>query len=660
MRTNRNMAIVAAVVVSALILGANVGQFRTLEHTLGAQAEQDARGWIEDLSSSMPDIRGLIATGSASSRQMMALGRELGEKGKLAITFYAADGGVIVSAGSRPWSDRDDWSSRVQTAVADTARTGVPQQAVFSASWLDQEHELIGSAFAPILDEDGQVEGVIGAFIDRSESARSFSEAFARLSVVLSVVFTVALTLLAAAYFLVRRQADSSRQQASYLAHFDPLTGLYNRGGFRDRLKTLTRQGTLNCDKTAVIYIDLDGFKHINDTYGHGAGDSVLRHVGNAISDCLGPNDIGVRFGGDEFVVICAADTTEGAISKTERIRMAIAQPVSTNSAVINAHASCGLCMGAQCGADIDQALHHADLALYQAKLDGRNTYRVFTPELEEMVKRRVKIEDSVRQGLQNNQFALHYQPLISQRTRQCIGFEALLRLNDSEGKPISPGEFVPVAEASGLIQQIGEWVIETAAAEAARWPEHLHVAVNLSARQFDKANLVSIVSGVLARTGLAPNRLELEVTESLLIENAESVGRQLSALRAVGVSIAMDDFGTGYSSLGYLWRYGFDKLKIDRTFVIGLDTDAARSKEIIDTIVVLAHRLDMTVTVEGIETETQAAAIADLDCDQLQGYLFGRPMPAEDLAGFLLSNAAKAGSATEQTEHTHHAVKAG
>ena len=659
MQTNRIMAIVTAIVVAILVLGANLGQFMTLEHTLRAQAGDDALSWVDHLVDAVPDLSRVMQTGTASTEQLLALARELGDHGKSTAVFFSGDGTAVATVGPRPWSNRPDWSAQVAANVQKAIATGAPQKAVFATDWHAADAMFIGSAFVPIVDGSGRAKGVVVSLLDRSESAQSFYAAFVRLSLLLTVVFTVALALLAIGFFFVRRQVASSRQQVDYLAQFDQLTGLHNRGGFRTRLKELRRDGTVSSERAAVLYFDLDSFKAINDTQGHSAGDAVLRHVGRAINGCLKPGDIGVRFGGDEFVVICTVQSSTEAMALAERICTAIAQPVSAVQTVIKVHASCGICTGMQCGGDIDQGLHHADLALYQAKLDGRNAIREFTPELETRVRRRIMIEEAVRDGLRNEAFELHYQPLINRATRQCLGFEALLRLNTAEGGQISPAEFIPIAETTGLVQQIGQWVLATAAAEAAKWPEHLYVSVNLSARQFDKENLVSIVSEVLSRTGLAPHRLELEVTESLLIENTESVGRQLSALRALGISIAMDDFGTGYSSLGYLWRYGFDKLKIDRSFVMGLDTDTARSKEVIDTIVVLAHRLDMTVTVEGIETETQAEAISNLACDQMQGYLFGRPMPAENLPGFILGNVAEAGAKAANAENTGRSAKA-
>ena len=658
MNANRVMAIVATLFVVALVLGANFAQFKTLESTLSAQAGDDAFAIGSRIVKSVPDIRRLTRTGTASTEQLQLLANTIGDQGQITALFFDADGLLRASAGPVTWKRHPEWDARIETLVQTSLATGSVQKGIFTKPWTIMEPLLFGAAIFPIPGVTERTEGVVVTILNRSGSATVFHDAFIRLSLVLSVVFSLAFALISAGFFLMRRQASASRQQINYLAHFDQLTGLYNRGGFRSELNKLKRAGILTCERAAIVYIDLDNFKAINDSRGHGAGDAVLRHVGQAVRNCLGPNDIGVRYGGDEFVVICQVETTADAVALAERIRAAVARPVAADRAPITAQASCGICMGTQCGADVDVGLHHADLALYQAKLDGRNTCREYTPELESRIKRRIKIEDAVRNGLQNQAFELFYQPLIHAKTQQCVGFEALLRLTDTDGVPLSPSEFIPIAEASGQIGQIGHWVLATAAAEAQTWPDHLFVSVNLSARQFDKDNLVAIVSETLSHSGLAPHRLELEVTESLLIQNAESVGRQLSALRGLGVSIAMDDFGTGYSSLGYLWRYGFDKLKIDRSFVIGLDRDAQRSTEIIDTIIVLAHRLDMNVTVEGIETEAQARIVSRLGCDQMQGYLFGRAMPAGDLPAYLLGSIAESGATPRRTRSTRRRVR--
>ena len=310
---------------------------------------------------------------------------------------------------------------------------------------------------------------------------------------------------------------------------------------------------------------------------------------------------------------------------------------MSTRDHRIAGRISAGVHMLSGAATSVEDALHYADVALYQAKVDGKNTARLFSEEMEVRTRARREMEQLVREATGKDRFELHYQPLVEVRTRRCLGFEALLRLKDHNGLYVPPTTFIPVAEAIGLVEDIGQWVIEEATQTAALWPAEMLVSINLSVRQFASERLADVVHAALVKSGLAPGRLELEVTESLLMENTELVARQLAAIKASGVSLAMDDFGTGYSSLSYLWQFGFDKLKIDRSFVTALDADEGKAKDILDTIIALAHRLGMRVTAEGIETSHQAGIIAALNCDQFQGYLFGKPMTASDIAPYLL-----------------------
>jgi EAL domain-containing protein (putative c-di-GMP-specific phosphodiesterase class I) len=284
-------------------------------------------------------------------------------------------------------------------------------------------------------------------------------------------------------------------------------------------------------------------------------------------------------------------------------------------------------------------ALHKADVALYQAKADGRNTYRLFTEDMETGMRARRALEQLIGRATAQNGFELHYQPLLHAESGAFAGFEALLRLPDGKGGYVSPLTCIPVIEAMGLINAVGKWVIEEATRTAATWPSHLFVSVNLSVKQFEDGTLAGHVKRALDSSGLRPKQLELEVTETLLMQNTESTARQLAELRELGVALSMDDFGTGYSSLGYLWQFRFDKLKIDRSFISALCHNEKKAVEILDTIIMLGHKLDMTVTAEGIETAHQAEILVSLSCDHVQGYLYGPPAQASEIALFLLEN---------------------
>jgi len=494
-------------------------------------------------------------------------------------------------------------------------------------------------AFVPLRGADGTVTDVAEIMVDQTVIARLFHQSFSMLSLVIASAFALVFGIPYIAFLIKTRQEAHSRKQVDYLARYDQVTNLLNRAGFAAVLDQKQASGELDLAHVGMIFVDLDHFKTINDTFGHKGGDSFLRHVGDSICSNLGPLDVAGRLGGDEFVILAQRDSLEDIETLVNSIRAAVSTPLRRDGDTIVGHLSLGIHYGDAAGLTLEERMQKADIALYEAKLEGRNIYCIFTPELEMRHKRRQRIEAAIHAGIEDDGFALHFQPLLHQDNKKCAGFEALLRLNDAAGVAIPPAEFIPIAEAMGAIGTIGAWVLEEAVMAARDWPEPLFVAVNLSARQFDDGSLVSIVKRVLAESGLDPKRLELEVTESLLMDNTEKVAIQLDELRQLGVSIAMDDFGTGYSSLGYLWKFGFDKLKIDRSFIAGLADDKEKVREVLETIILLGHRLDMTVTAEGIETEEQAQVLADLNCDYFQGYLYGKAMPVTELAPFVLSN---------------------
>ena len=638
-RINRLFAVSAVLVLASIIAGANIGQFLTIQQVQKLGAQHLALDEAKNILVMVPDIGELVQTGQPDDAQATAMTAVTRHGDISAILLFDRTGQNSLVRSLSSWTSDPSLNSTQNQSVGQVLASGEPTMFAEHTYGSTTLPHLYGSAFVPIFGEAGVVEGVVGIYLDQSEMADKSDREFFKLSIFLSVVFTIVMILLLAGYLLMHGRAKSSRQQLDHMARYDQLTGLHNRGGFYSQLRKLHSSGNLPPERTAVLYFDLDNFKSINDAHGHRAGDDILRHVGDAVRAGLGPNDLAGRFGGDEFIVIAETGTLGQAVKYAERMQALVAQPLQANGMTLHSSASFGIHFGVGVDTSVDEDIHRADLALYQAKLDGRNVCRVFTPELEAGVNRRRKVENAVNRGLEDGLFHLQFQPLIHHQTEKCVGFEALLRLTDGDGEHIAPMEFIPIAETSGAIRAIGNWVLRMAVAEALTWPEDLFVSVNLSARQFDDEDLVATVRSTLDDVGLDPTRLELEVTESLLIENTDSVGMQLAELRALGVSIAMDDFGTGYSSLGYLWKYGFDKIKIDRSFILGLEADLDRAREILGTIIVLGHRLNMSVTAEGIETETQARLLSDLSCDLFQGFLYGRPMSSADLSVFLIGN---------------------
>ena len=435
-----------------------------------------------------------------------------------------------------------------------------------------------------------------------------------------------------------------TENKIAYMAHYDALTDLPNRVLFRQRLEQALT--TIRPDEQlAVMYIDIDEFKSVNDALGHQIGDELLRAIADRLRSCLGETDIAARLGGDEFAVIQTAVRNQTqTMQLLAAIYRAIRQPIDCSGHLISADASIGIAVAPSDGLDLDQLLRNADLALYGAKSDGRRTYRFFESGMDARAKARRSLELELRQAIADGSFELHYQPLLHLEDGRVSCCEALLRWRHPERGTISPADFIPVAEDTGLINDLGHWVLNTACREAVSWPDHIHVAVNVSPVQFKSQTLALNVAAALAASGLAPSRLELEITEAVLIRDDEAALDVLHQLRELGVRIALDDFGTGYSSLSYLQRFPFDKIKIDRAFIKDLAGTGA-SSTIVQAVVNIAAASDMTTTAEGVETEQQRNLLRILGCTEMQGYLFSRPVPATEVRKFLSSHREKADS---------------
>ncbi len=424
-----------------------------------------------------------------------------------------------------------------------------------------------------------------------------------------------------------------------HLAHYDPLTNLPNRTLFQRHAEGLLLQtGSI---QFAILYIDIDEFKAINDSLGHLIGDEFLKGVAERLRQSVAPGDFIARLGGDEFAILqydIADDRDVSAL--IERIYQALRTPFDCNGHQLASDASIGVAIAPRHGTDLFGLLKSADLAMYAAKAAGRRTYRFFDPAMEAEANHRREIERDLRNALAEDEFEIHYQPLVDLKNDEVTGCEALLRWRHPVRGMVSPADFIPVAEETGLIEEIGQWVLRTACAEAATWPAHVRIAVNVSPIQFKSETLSLKVAAALAETGLDPRRLELEITEAVLIADDDAALVALNQLRALGVKIALDDFGTGYSSLQYLQRFPFDKIKIDRSFVKEVVRNSS-SASIIRAVVSIAADRDMITTAEGVETLQQRETVQNLGCTQMQGYLFSAARPAQEIRGLLAASAA-------------------
>ena len=448
----------------------------------------------------------------------------------------------------------------------------------------------------PVTDERGLFHGFIGSGSDLSEKRRS--------------------------------EAEITR-----LALFDDLTGLANRQRMKASLVETLAQGRQGYSPTALFLLDLDRFKAVNDTLGHHTGDILLRQVAQRLTRVIGDKGLVGRLGGDEFEVVLPNQSNRDHLAELARAVIgSLSQPYFIEGASVSIGCSVGVAIAPDDGDTAELLVRNADLALYAAKADGRGIHRFFRAELLHGAQSRKQLEDDLRQALANDQFHVAYQPVVSTSDERIVGYEALLRWDHPTRGSVSPGEFIPVAEDCGFVEAIGEWVLRTACAEASRWPETVRVAVNVSPIQFANPALPAVVTNALAKSGIAAQRLELEITESVFVDDSAATEAMFKTLKKIGVRLALDDFGTGYSSLGYLKKAPFDKIKIDQSFVRGAIQPGNRNAAIIKAIVTLADTLGMETTAEGVEVQDEIGLIRELGCSHIQGYVYGKAARSEEV----------------------------
>jgi diguanylate cyclase (GGDEF)-like protein/PAS domain S-box-containing protein len=447
-------------------------------------------------------------------------------------------------------------------------------------------------------------------------------------------------------HLLAVRDISERKEAAARIAHLafhDALTGLPNRAVFTDHLTRTVEQAAATGSQMAVLCIDLDGFKAVNDIYGHPCGDVLLVAVAQRLRAVVRGNELVARLSGDEFVVVQLGDgqpSSAGMLSA--RMLAALEEPFAIDDQLVRISACVGIALYPTDAANPTDLIKNADMALYRAKADGSGTARFYEAAMDEALRQRRQLDADLGLAIEKEELAVHYQPLAVLESGSILGFEALLRWTHPTLGPISPDTFIPLAEESGLIIQLGDWVLRQACTEAARWQPPLKLSVNLSPVQFVQDDLVENIREILATTGLDPRRLELEVTEGLLIKDAERAVSILRRLKEMGVQISMDDFGTGYSSLAYFRMFPFDKVKIDQSFIADM-IDNPQSRAIIRSVIGLGRGLGVPVVAEGVETTEQLDALRDEGCDQVQGYLISRPNPIGHFASVVLDRSGRA-----------------
>ncbi len=517
------------------------------------------------------------------------------------------------------------WANRELLFVKDVA-----SEQGFSRTAAAQQAGLHGALALPII-AGGRVFGVIELF---SAEPVQPDEALSQLLKSLSAQI---------GQCLQRRLAED---QLRFIATHDPLTELPNRAMFNERLRHALHQGVRYNRGLAVMFIDIDRFKVVNDSLGHGAGDRLLQTCAKRLTECLRESDIVARLGGDEFVVMIENFTgPRDAIAVAQKILQDLAKPFFVDGQEFLMSASIGISTFPDDGADVETLVKNADIAMYRAKDQGRNNYQFYSAQMNKHTFERLAMESSLRRAVERNEFLLHYQPKLDLRTGAIAGVEALIRWKHPDWGMVSPAQFIPLAEETGLIVQIGEWVLKTACEQSRQWRDQgipgVRVAVNLSARQFAQKSLLQDVARIIAESGLTPESLELEITESMVMHNAEHARETLEKLKAMGVSLSIDDFGTGYSSLAYLKRFPIDCIKVDRSFIKDIPVDVD-DMAITKGVIALGHSLRLKVVAEGVETVEQRDFLQANDCDEFQGFLFSKPLAAEEVTALLKNHSRK------------------
>jgi diguanylate cyclase (GGDEF)-like protein len=592
---------------------------------LHSDAVSTSSDWASSLADNLNDLPKVFA-GAAPSAQMLNSLQQATKVGDVyRFSLWDCSGRLVFS--SEPNAALPATLTQLLgRKTADAILAGTPMAfARRGSNGGDPEHFAV--SYVPV-EKRGIKLGVIEMYLDQTSDMALYEHSFLTIECIIAFGMLIAGGIPATMVYRKMLDHRAAQAEALFLAEHDPLTGLSNRNKLMDRAETALALANRHHGEVAAMLIDLDRFKTINDTFGHNVGDEVLRQLAERLKKSVRAEDLPVRMGGDEFFVLQMGITQpSNAASLAQRLITTLSEPYHISGLELKCCASIGIAVAPLDAQEWDSLVSCADAAMYKAKEEGGNTFCFFQAGMDATLRERRNIEADVRRALQTDAFQLAFQPLLHCSNRQLVGFEALLRWPEGWA-PQPPNKFIPVAEESGLMVPLGAWVLETACRAAMEWKEPLKISVNLSPVQFRHGGVVAAVEEALCKSGLPPDRLELEVTESVWLEDADTVLDQLVRLRRTGVSIALDDFGTGYSSLSYLWRFPFDKIKIDRSFVAQMQAEP-KAEAIVNSVVALARTLHLTVTAEGVETLAQADALCIIGCDEAQGYLFGKPVPA-------------------------------
>lgn len=635
------LAWLAAAVLAGLLVGLVMKS--SAERQLRADAEHIALQYANYLADTTPGLDALLAGKPVQAETLTQLRRLRRVGDVFRFKLFNRDGIQLLVSDDLDRRDAEvvhrgislaEHQGAANRAVQDLVLSGQRHIELKSGAGQVDRPAAYSEAYVPVL-ADGKLLGVVEVYVDQTSRQAHIRSATWQNALAL-VAALLALGLLGAWRLLIRqRRQREDAERMRYLTEHDALSGALNRSSFHEALVAARLRAESGQGGFAVLSLDLDHFRDINSSLGHAAGDALLRGTSERLREVVRSGDLVARLGGDEFAILQHEVDSPLAVRRlADRVATALQPPFELEGRTLRCSVSIGAALYGLDATDVDDLQHKSELALERVKTGGHGGgFGFYDAMLDQQLQQRRTLAVDLRQALEggNGGLTLNYQPLYASDGWTLLGYETLLRWQHPQRGPIGPAEFVPLAEDHGLIAALGQWVLEQACREAMRWPETLSVAVNLSPAQFSQGDLVAAVRAVLDDTGLEPWRLELEITERLLMNDTEHAVQTLNLLSLLGVRIAMDDFGTGYSSLSYLWRFPFDKLKIDRAFTQAL-ADEVKANLVVRSIVSLAHSLEIRVNVEGVETEQQLRVLRKHGCDEFQGFLLGRPMPAEAL----------------------------
>ncbi len=628
--------------LAALVAATAFALMGAADRLIKNSAEHTAIRYAHNISAQLPELPQLFAGRAVSSDTLEDLKRLRALGDVFRFKFFNREGALLLVSDELDQSDPFKASRQTGLKLGSHHGTNENVTAIVlgggnhielaDGTGKKNRPALYTEAYVPVL-AGGQVLGVVEVYVDSTPQALRIRAAFAEVGFIVAGALLLVGGALGGQWLQRQREKRRAASRVRYLAQHLVLSGALNRASFNEALEQAAWRHEQGGPDFAVMCIDLDRFKEVNDAHGHAGGDAVLRDATHRLHALVRHGDLLARLGGDEFAIL-QSDVSHADDVHTlgQRIVDALAAPYQ----VAGKRVLCGSSVGAaRFGVDagtVEDLLHKADVAMYRAKTGGRGRFSFYDHELDRQLEEKRELARELREALATGAIAMHYQALHAADGITLLGYEALMRWKHPTRGMVPPSTFIPLAEDTGQIESLGQWALERSCSEAFAWPAPLTVSVNLSAAQFrGEQDLVDVVARALDNSGLPANRLVLEITESLLMSDTEAVVNTLTRLSALGVGIAMDDFGTGYSSLAYLWRFPFDKVKIDRSFTQGLGDDK-KVALIVRSIVSLAHSLGIRVNAEGVETEPQARMLRKMGCDELQGFLLGRPVPASTL----------------------------